>query len=109
MSTVMGYLTLNAETGAYKGPLHTLNIRAEIDVLPVRAKLSPAHPDYRVTASGVEIGAGWDNIGQVSGEQYVSLTLAHPDLGPRAYKVNLGRAAGQDDDNVYAMIWNPEG
>ena len=109
MSTVMGYLTHNVETGAYKGPLHTLNIRTEIDVLPVRTKPSPAYPDYRVVASGIDVGAGWDNIGQVSGEKYVSLTLAHPDLGPRAYKVNLGRAAGQDDDNVYAMIWNPEG
>ena len=71
-------------------------------------KASPAHPDYRVTCGGVDIGAGWININQTTGKPYTSLTLAHPDLGPRAYKVNLGRAPDQDDDGVYALIWNPE-
>jgi hypothetical protein len=35
------------------------------------------------------------------------LTLAHPDLGPRACKADLGRAPGQDDEHVFALIWNP--
>lgn len=75
---------------------------------PLRDKPWPAHPDYRVTCGGVEIGAGWININQTTGKPYTSLTLAHPDLGPRAYKVNLGRAPDQDDDSVFALIWNPE-
>ena len=51
---------------------------------------------------------GWLNIGQTSGQDPVGQSLAHPDIGPRAYKVKLGRAAGQDDDDVFALIWNPE-
>ena len=37
----------------------------------------------------------------------MSLSLAAPEFGPRKLYANLGRAAGQDDDEVFAMIWNP--
>ena len=36
-----------------------------------------------------------------------SLSLGAPEFGPRRLYANLGRAAGQDDDNVFAIIWNP--
>ena len=107
MTAVLGFVT-RSETGAFKGHLRTLNIRADIDVVPVRDKTSAAYPDYRVTCAGVEVGAGWNNINQTTRQPYVGLSLCHPDIGPRTYKVNLGRAAGQDDDDVFALIWNPE-
>ena len=75
----------------------------------VRDKASPAHPDCRVTARGIAIGAGWVNHNRTTGEPYTRLDIAHPDIGPRAYKVNLGRAADQDDDTVFAMLWNLRG
>jgi len=28
-------------------------------------------------------------------------------LGPKEGDANLSRAAGQDDDDVYAVIWSP--
>jgi uncharacterized protein (DUF736 family) len=56
---------------------------------------------------GVEIGAGWIRRGENSGKDYVSLSLAAPEFGPRKLYANLGRAAGQDDDSVFALIWNP--
>ena len=43
----------------------------------------------------------------MSGKSYVSLSLAAPEFGPRKLYANLGRAAGQDDDDVFALIWNP--
>ena len=46
-------------------------------------------------AAGVLVDAPW--------------AAAHPDIGPRTYKVKLGRAAGQDDDDVFALIWNLRG
>ena len=68
----------------------------------------PACPDYRVTCAEVEVGAGWNNINQTTRQPYVGLlSLCHPDIGPRACKVNLGCAANQDDD-VIALIWNAE-
>lgn len=54
-----------------------------------------------------EIGAGWNRTGETSGRDYVSLSLAAPEFGPRKLYANLGRAAGQDDDDAYAVIWNP--
>ncbi|GGJ49386.1 hypothetical protein CDQ92_13875 [Sphingopyxis bauzanensis] len=55
----------------------------------------------------MEIGAGWVRTGEASGKPYVSLTLAAPEFGPRRIYANLGRAAGQDGEDGYALIWNP--
>jgi uncharacterized protein (DUF736 family) len=96
------------QDGSYEGELKTLSLRAEISVLPVAEKVSANQPDYRVVSQGVEIGAGWNRTGQVSGKEYVSLSISVPELGPRTLYANLGRAAGQTDPDVYALIWNPQ-
>lgn len=101
----IGHVTRDGE--GFKGQLRTLSIRTEIEVVPNRSKNSDAQPDYRVTAGGVEVGAGWVRRGEMSGRDYVSLSLAAPEFGPRRLYANLGRAAGQDDDDVFAIIWNP--
>ena len=101
----IGYVTRNGE--GFKGQLKTLSIRAEIEILPNRSKSSDTQPDYRVSAGGVEVGAGWVRRGEMSGKDYVSLSLAAPEFGPRRLYANLGRAAGQDDDDAFAIIWNP--
>ncbi len=87
--------------------MKTLTIRAEIDIVPNAAKSAEAQPDFRVLTQGVEIGAGWTRTGETSGRDYVSLSLAAPEFGPRRLYANLGRAAGQDDDETFALIWNP--
>jgi uncharacterized protein (DUF736 family) len=92
--------------GSFKGQIKTLSIRAEIEILPNCSKTSEVQPDYRVSAGGVEVGAGWIRTGETSGRDYVSLTLAAPEFGPRRIYANLGRAAGQDEDS-FAIIWNP--
>jgi uncharacterized protein (DUF736 family) len=40
--------------------------------------------------------------------EYIAVQLAAPEFGPRRLFANLGPAAGQDDENVFAVIWNPE-
>jgi uncharacterized protein (DUF736 family) len=102
----IGYVTQQPD-GGFKGQLKTLNIRADVEIVANRAKTNDAQPDFRVFARGYEVGAGWKRIGEVSGREYVSLSLAAPEFGPRTLYANLGRAAGQDEDNVFAMIWNP--
>ena len=96
------------EDGRYEGELRTLSVRAEIVVLPVHDKSAPAQPDYRVLSQGIEIGAGWIRTGQISGKEYVALSIAAPELGSRTLYANLGRAAGQTDPDVFALIWNPQ-
>ena len=96
------------EDGRYEGELRTLSVRADIVILPVADKASPSQPDYRVMSQGIDIGAGWIRTGQISGKEYVSLSISAPELGSKTLYANLGRAAGQTDPDVYALIWNPQ-
>ncbi|WP_454882605.1 DUF736 domain-containing protein [Sphingomonas oryzagri] len=102
----IGYVSKQSN-GSFKGQLKTLSIRAEVEIIPNRSKTSDAQPDYRVSAGGVEVGAGWVRTGEASGRDYISLSLAAPEFGPRRLYANLGRAAGQDDEDAFAIIWNP--
>jgi len=104
--TAIGYVR-KEQDGRYLGSIRTISIRAEVEILPNTNKTTEAQPDYRVLTQGIEIGAGWTKKGESSHKEYVSLALAAPEFGPRKLYANLGRAAGQDDDNLYALIWNP--
>lgn len=106
MATI-GYVT-KREDGRYEGELKTLSIRADIAILPVTDKTSDNQPDFRVMSQGIEIGAGWQRKGQTSGKEYVSLSIAAPEFGSKTLYANLGRAAGQSDPDVYALIWSPQ-
>jgi uncharacterized protein (DUF736 family) len=96
------------EDGRYEGELRTLSVRADIVLIPVGEKSAESQPDYRVLSQGVEIGAAWLRRGQMSGKEYVSLSISAPELGSKTLYANLGRAASQTDPNVYALIWNPQ-
>ncbi|MBJ7441920.1 MAG: DUF736 domain-containing protein [Sphingopyxis sp.] len=102
----IGYVTRSGE--GFKGQIRTLSIRTEVEIVPNSRKSNDVQPDYRVVASGAEIGAGWLRRSETSGNTYVSLGLAAPEFGPRRIYANLGRAAGQDDDDTFAIIWNPD-
>lgn len=93
--------------GGFSGKLQTLSVNTDIQISPNRGKMGD-QPDYKVRAGTVDIGGGWIRTGEVSQREYVRLSLAHPELfGGRTLYANLGRAAGQDDDDAYAIIWNP--
>jgi uncharacterized protein (DUF736 family) len=96
------------DDGRYEGELKTLSVRAEITIVPVGEKASPNQPDFRVMSQNIEVGAGWIRTGQISGKEYVSLSISVPELGSKTLYANLGRAAGQTDPDVYALIWNPQ-
>ena len=92
--------------GSFKGQLKTLSIRAEILIEPNDRKSTDTQPDYRIFSSDVEIGAGWTRRSEASGREYLSLSFAAPEFGPRRIYANLGRSVGVDDD-IFAVIWNP--
>ena len=60
-----------------------------------------------VVCVDVEVGAAWNKKGQASGNDYVSVSLAAPEFGDRTIYANLGRAAGSENENEFALIWNP--
>ena len=101
----IGFVT-KSETGSFKGQLKTLTIRAEISIVANTRKTNDVQPDYRAYSGDIEIGAGWNRRSESSGRDYVSLSLAAPEFGPRRLYANLGRAAGEGDDR-FAIIWNP--
>jgi uncharacterized protein (DUF736 family) len=93
--------------GSFTGELATISIKAPIAIIPNRAKKMKGQPDFRVMSGKVEVGAGWTRLSETSGKDYVSLALATPEFGRGTLYANLGRAADQDDDDVFALIWNP--
>ncbi len=103
--TAIGHVKKSGD--GFKGALTTLSIQSDIALVPNRDKATENQPDYRVFAGRSEVGAGWIRTGERSGNEYVSLSLAAPEFGPRKLYANLGQAAGQDDPDVFAIIWNP--
>jgi uncharacterized protein (DUF736 family) len=101
----IGYVT-KSDDGSFKGQLKTLSISADIAIVANRSKSAETQPDYRVLSDGVEIGARWIRRSESSGRDYVSLSLAAPEFGPRRLYANLGQAAGGPEDR-FAVIWNP--
>ena len=101
----IGHITRTSD-GGFKGQLRTLSIKANVEIVPNENKSSDTQPDYRVLSNGTEIGAGWMRRSETSGRNYVSLSLAAPEFGPRRIYANLGRAADGDEDS-FALIWNP--
>lgn len=101
----IGYVQRQSD-GSFKGSIRTLSVSAEVTIVPNRGKTGE-QPDYRVLSGGVELGGGWIRTGEVSQREYVRLAMSAPELGPHTLYANLGRAAGQDDDDAYAIIWNP--
>ncbi len=104
----IGFVTLESD-GSYKGALKTLTISSRIEILPNRGKTSDRHPDYRVyAAEGVEIGTARIRVGETSHSEYLSLTLSIPEFGAKRLTANLGRVPGREEENLFAIIWNPE-
>lgn len=101
----IGYVT-RSTNGSFEGQLKTISIKADIEIVPNSPKVNDVQPDYRVLVGDVEIGAAWNRRSETSGRDYISLSLATPEFGPRRLYANLGRAAGNDDDR-FAIIWNP--
>jgi len=94
--------------GTYKGQLATLSIRANIQFVKNNKKQTESQPDFIVMAGDIEIGAAWWRTAISSGNEYLSISIAAPEFGNRTLYANLGRAAGSDDENEFAIIWNPQ-
>ena len=107
MAQALGYVT-QTKDGNFVGKLG-MGLNTRIDIVTNEAKETDKQPDFRVYANdGGEIGGGWRRTGKASGKDYISLTLAHPMIGPRKVYANLGQAAG-GKKNEFAILWNPLG
>lgn len=97
------------EDGSLKGYLATLSINKNIQFVPNEVKKKSDHlPDFHIMAGNIEVGAAWKKNGSQSGKEYISVSLAAPEFGDRTIYANLGQEAGQDDEDVMAIIWSPK-
>ncbi len=103
----IGHVT-RTSNGSFKGQLKTVSINADIEIVPNTDKAADGQPDFRVLSKGSEIGAGWTRRAKSSGNDYISLSLAQPEFGPRRLYANLGRAAGAENEDSFVLIWNPQ-
>ena len=77
-----------------------------IEIVPNPAKAHERQPDFRIFSGANELGAGWVKTSRETGKAYISLRIFHPQIAQWPIYANLGRAAGQDDDDVLAVIVN---
>lgn len=104
MATIAN-LTVKADD-SFEGTLATLNVTAQIAVIPNNRKTKEAEPDWRIISrrNGFELGAGWNRFSQSNGAEYISVTLSAPEFG--TIYGNIANAPG-DDPKKKVIIWNP--
>jgi uncharacterized protein (DUF736 family) len=88
------------EDGSFNGSIRTLNINVKATIRPV-AKDSERSPDYRVTAGGVELGAGWSKAAKDTGAEYVSVKLDDPSFNAPVYATLV-----QGENGEHRLIWS---
>jgi len=106
MANALGYVS-ETKTG-FSGSLAMMNLTAPIRIEKNADKKMPAQPDYRIFAGDIEteIGGGWIVQAKSSGREYISVTLADPQIGPRKIYANLAPVKGKK--GRFVMLWNPK-
>ncbi len=88
------------DDGSFTGTIRTLNINVKATIKSV-AKEGERSPDYRVTANGVELGAGWSKAAKETGAEYVSVKLDDPSFNAPVY-ATLVHGEGSE----HRLIWS---
>ncbi|MBI1252983.1 MAG: DUF736 family protein [Hyphomonas sp.] len=105
MANALGYVT-ETKTG-FEGALAMMNLSAAIRIEKNAEKAGDGQPDYRIFAgeTSTEIGGAWMRKAKQSGREYLSITLADPQIGPRKIFANLAPVKGKKGRHV--ILWNP--
>ena len=88
------------DNGAFAGTIKTLTLNVKATIKPCDRDNDRA-PDFRVTATGVEFGAGWSRTARETGAEYLSLKLDDPSFTAPIY-ANLF----EGDDGEFTLIWS---
>src|ERR1700692_3219850 len=95
--TTIGTFTRDGE--GFAGTIATLAIKAKASIKP-NSKTVENAPDYRVYASGVEIGAAWSKKSEAN-KPYLSIKLDDPSFAGSIFC----RLIGKDEDN-HILVWS---
>ena len=92
--------TFTAQGDGYTGSIKTLTLNVKATIKPCDRDNDKA-PDYRVTANGVEFGAGWSRTARETGAEYLSLKLDDPSFTAPVYASLV-----QGDKGEHKLIWS---
>ena len=110
MAITLGTFT-KMDDGVFTGVIKTLNITANLTIVPV-TKQSEQAPDYRVYAGNgqrYEVGAGWSQVAKTSGETYLNLKIGAPEFGPNWLRARLVKLeAPEQDGPTHLALWEPK-
>ncbi len=95
--TTIGNFTRD-DTG-FTGTIATLAIKTKAAIRP-NSKTVENAPDYRVYASGVEIGAAWSKTSEQE-KPYLSIKLDDPSFPEAIYCRLVGKA-----DGSHVLVWS---
>jgi uncharacterized protein (DUF736 family) len=109
MAITLGTFTKQND-GSFIGALKTMNITANLTIVPSDKKSEQA-PDFRVYAGNghrYEVGAGWSQVAKTSGETYLNLKIAAPEFGPNWVRTRLVKLeTPQEDGATHLALWEP--
>ena len=109
MAITLGTFTKQND-GSFFGALKTMNITANLTIVPADKKSEQA-PDFRVYAGNgqrYEVGAGWSQVAKTSGETYLNLKLAAPEFGPNWVRTRLVKLETPTEDGAtHLALWEP--
>ncbi len=95
--TTIGTFTRDGD--AFNGTIATLTLKAKATFKPVSKTVENA-PDYRVYASGVEIGAAWSKTSERD-KPYLSVKLDDPSFAGAIFCRLVG-----NDETAHRLIWS---
>jgi len=91
--------TFSRDGDGFTGTISTLAIKAKAAIRP-NAKTAQNAPDFRIYASGVEIGAAWAKTSEAD-KPYLSVKLDDPSFPEAIFCRLVGKA-----DGSHAMVWS---
>lgn len=91
--------TFTKDEQGFTGTIATLAIKAKASIKPVKKSVANA-PDYRIYASGVEIGAAWSKTSEAE-KPYLSIKLDDPSFPEAIYCRLVGK-----DNGDHVLVWS---
>ncbi len=91
--------TFTREGDGFTGTIATLALKAKATIRP-NTKTAEHAPDYRIYASGAEIGAAWSKVSEAD-KPYLSIKLDDPSFATAIYARLIKR-----DDGSHLLVWS---
>lgn len=88
------------ENGNFAGTIRTLALSVKATIKSCDRDNDKA-PDYRISANGVELGAGWSKTAKETGAEYLSVKLDDPSFTAPVYASLV-----QGDKGEHKLIWS---